>query len=159
MLMRKGDKSLKISAPRERTLHGVRIHKLPVGKYIQVLRALEDLPSLLMGEVFPELRMKDILSTLQQIDKDGLLAIMGRLLTIVPEQVCTILSDLLDIPLDKLLDADAPGALGINELAQILLAFWELNDMTDFFTTVRRLQTQASAQNIGFSGSSQSHKA
>ena len=38
--------------------------------------------------------------------------------------------------------------------AQILLAFWELNDMTDFFTTVRRLilaMSTAYAQTTGSS--------
>ena len=150
-LFRKNDKSLDISAPREYTLHAVKIRKLPVGKYIQVLRTLEELPVLLFGKVFPDQSINEVFTYLKGLSKDDLLVLLGRLLTVVPETTCGIISELLDIPSERMLNPDTEDALSLKELAGILLAFWEINDMTDFFATVRRLAAKQSAQNTGSS--------
>lgn len=143
-LLHKPDKSLRMSAPPERELYGVKIRKLPVGKYLQVLRSIDELPAVLLEAAAPGAAspLEGLLS-LEKLDGEGVSKLALRLLTVIPEQFCRTVSGLLDIPPARLLDPDAPDALALSELAEILEAAWEANDMTAFFGTVRRLATPA----------------
>ena len=148
------NKSLKLSAPIEKTLHGVKIRKLPIGQYIKVMRTIDELPQLLVEKVLPEKSVGDLFSAMKNIDKDSLVFLIGRLITVVPEELMKLIGDLLDIPLERLLGTDE-NALGLSELTEILLAFWEANDMTDFFANARRL-AKTVTQSTGFSAGSPS---
>ena len=139
MLLKK-DKSISMSIPKSYTLHGVTITKLPIAKYIAVLREINDLPSLLLGELFPEgSNLNDSLERLQNLDRSTTLALIGRLLKVVPEEFCKILSQLLNIPEERLLDVNCENPLSLSELAEIIEAFWKVNDMSDFLMTVQSL--------------------
>ena len=156
----KRDKSVHMSVPKSYDLYGVTIRKLPIAKYIAVLREVNDLPSLLLGEIFPEgSDVSDMIYSLQKLDRDTTLDLVGRLLRVVPEEFCRIVSQLLDIPEERLLDADCQNPLSLSELTEIIQAFWEVNDMSDFSTAVRSMTTKAaparSKANTGFSGGSQ----
>ena len=48
------DKSLKTSLPLQKTMYGVAVTKLNVGRFLQVLQAAENLPSMLLEKLFPE---------------------------------------------------------------------------------------------------------
>lgn len=156
----KKDKSIHMSIPKSYELYGVTIRKLPIAKYIAVLREVNDLPSLLLGELFPEgSNLNDSLERLQNLDRSTTLALIGRLLKVVPEEFCKILSELLDISEERLLDVNCENPLSLSELAEIIQAFWEINDMSDFFQTVQSLTKKAaptrSKANTGFSDGSQ----
>lgn len=159
MLFKK-DKSISMSIPKSYTLHGVTITKLPIAKYIAVLRKINDLPSLLLGELFPEgSNLNDSFERIQNLDRSTTLALIGRLLKVVPEEFCKILSQLLDIPEERLLDVNCENPLSLSELAEIIEAFWKVNDMSDFLMTVQSLTKKAtparSKANTGFSDGSQ----
>ena len=152
-----------MSIPKSYSLYGVTIRKLPIAKYIAVLREVNDLPSLLLGELFPEgSNLNDSLERLQNLDRSTTLALIGRLLKVVPEEFCKILSQLLNIPEERLLDVDCQNPLSLSELAEIIEAFWKVNDMSDFFMTVQSMSRKAtparSKANTGFSDGSQSPK-
>ena len=156
----KKDKSIHMSIPKSYELYGVTIRKLPIAKYIAVLREVIDLPSLLLGELFPEgSNLNDSLERLQNLDRSTTLALIGRLLKVVPEEFCKILSQLLNIPEERLLDVDCQNPLSLSELAEIIEAFWKMNDMSDFLMTVQSLSRRAaptrSKANTGFSDGSQ----
>lgn len=160
MLFKK-DKSIHMSVPKSYSLYGVTIRKLPIAKYIAVLREVNDLPSLLLGELFPESsNLNDALERLQNLDRSTTLALIGRLLKVVPEEFCKVLSQLLDIPKERLLDVNCENPLSLSELAEIIEAFWKVNDMSDFLMTVQSLSRKAaptrSTANTGFSDGSQS---
>lgn len=159
MLFKK-DKSIHMSVPKSYSLYGVTIRKLPIAKYIAVLREVNDLPSLLLGELFPESsNLNDALERLQNFDRSTTLALIGRLLKVVPEEFCKVLSQLLDIPEERLLDVNCENPLSLSELAEIIEAFWKVNDMSDFLMTVQSLSRKAaptrSKANTGYSGGSQ----
>lgn len=156
----KKDKSIHMSIPKSYELYGVTIRKLPIAKYIAVLREVNDLPSLLLGELFPEgSNLNDSLERLQNLDRSTTLALIGRLLKVVPEEFCKILSQLLNIPEERLLDVNCKNPLSLSELAEIIEAFWKVNDMSDFLMTVQSLSRKAaptrSKANTGFSDGSQ----
>lgn len=159
MLFKK-DKSIHMSIPKSYSLYGVTIRKLPIAKYIAVLREVNDLPSLLLGELFPEgSNLNDSLERLQNLDRSTTLALIGRLLKIVPEEFCKVLSQLLDISEERLLDVNCENPLSLSELTEIIEAFWQVNDMSDFLMTVQSLTKKAaptrSKANTGFSDGSQ----
>lgn len=163
-LFSRRDKSITMSVPKSYTLHGVTIRKLPIVKYIAVMREVNDLPSLLLGELIPDGKsVVDVIANLQKFDKNTVLVIIGRLFKVVPEELCRILSQLLDIPEERLLDPQCTNSLSLSELAEIIEAFWKINDMSDFLTTVQSLMKQAaptrSKANTGFKDGSQSPKA
>lgn len=143
------NKSLKISAPREKELYGVKIRKLPIAKYIRVLRTAEDLPQLLLGKAFPGQSADEMINYLKHLDKDKLLELLTRLITVVPEEAMKLLSELLEIPQERLLE-DTPDALSPAELLEIVSEYWEINDMTAFFVNARRLAGQARTANTGY---------
>lgn len=157
------DKSISMSIPKSYTLYGVTITKLPIAKYIAVLREINDLPSLLLGELLPDDgNLVDLLENLQSFNRDTILSLCGRLLKVVPEEFCKILSQLLNIPEERLLDVNCKNPLSLSELAEIIEAFWKVNDMSDFLMTVQSMSKKAtparSKVNTGFSDGSQSPK-
>lgn len=147
--MFKKDKSLQMSAPKTTLLYGVKICKLPIARYIKVLAAIDELPSVLIGTAFPDMELSEVFKALKSLTKDDLPQLLGRLLTKAPTEFCKLISPLLDIPEERFLDAEAADALSLSELAEIFLAFWEANDMAAFFENVRRLKQRANAQNTG----------
>ncbi len=74
------DKSLKISAPKEKTLYGVKIRKLPIAKYIKFLQTAEELPQLLVGKMFPNEDIKEITQYLKELDREKLPELLTILL-------------------------------------------------------------------------------
>lgn len=164
-LLKKKDKSLELTVPKTYELYGVTVRKLPVGKYVEYLKKSEDLPYILLSKVFPDVQdFSQLLDQLLSLDRTAMLKVLGKLLTTAPEQLCLLLSDLLDIPKERLLDPDCNNALALDELMEIVLKFVEINNYDDFFVSVRRFKkltapTAKKAENTGSSGGSQSPKA
>lgn len=142
------DKSLKISAPKEKTLYGVKIRKLPIAKYIRFLQTAEELPQLLVGKMFPNEDIMGIAQFLRDLDREKLPELLTKLMAVVPNELMSLLSELLDIPLERLTE-DIPEALSLSELLEIILEFWELNDMSGFFVTARQLAGKMKAATTG----------
>lgn len=161
-LLKKKDKSLELTVPKTYELYGVTIRKLPVGKYVEYLKKSEDLPYILLSKVFPDVQdFSQLLDQLLSLDRTAMLKVLGKLLTTAPEQLCLLLSDLLDIPKERLLDPDCENALALDELMEIVIKFVEINNYDDFFASVRRLKkltapTTKKAENTGSNGGSPS---
>lgn len=153
------DKSVKMSLPETKELYGVKIVKLPVARYIAALDVIENLPNVLINQVMPEVSgTKELLDKLKASDSELTEYIILKLLKTMPAELCRILSELLDIPAERLLDKNCKNPLSLNELLEIVTAFWEMNDMTDFFVSVRRLRavlTARTQENTGSSDGSQ----
>lgn len=159
-LFKPKDKSLELTVPKTHELYGVTVRKLPVGKYVEYLKKSEDLPYILLSKVFPDVQdFSQLLDQLLSLDRTAMLKVLGKLLTTAPEQLCLLLSDLLDIPQERLLDPNCENALALDELIEIIVKFVEINNYDDFFGNVRRLkkltaQTAKKAANTGSSGGS-----
>lgn len=137
----KTDKSVRISLPEKRILHGVEITKLPIGRYVRAMQFLENLPKILFGDIIPESGgMAEFILRLIESDRKTLEETLGRLILKVPEEICRFISELLRIPEERLLDPDCPEGLTLTELSEILIAFRDMNDLSDFFQNVRQLR-------------------
>jgi hypothetical protein len=133
-LFPKNTDKMAVSVPLEKELYGVKIRKLPNGAYIKALQAVQNLPAILLENCFPGQDKDDILKQLGKLDKDGMLAIAGKLIAVIPEEFFKLVSGLLDIPMEKLIDELSP-----TETIQIIEAFWEANDMSPFFEKLKKI--------------------
>lgn len=143
------DKSAEISLPKARKVHGVTVRKVPVGRYIELMKQYENLPAELLQSCFPDISPDQLLSRLANADKDLLLDLAGRVLAHVPEKAIGIFCGLLELEADEVMQRYTPA-----ELLDIFLAFWELNDLSGFFGNVwglmkKRLPTQTTGSKSG----------
>lgn len=140
------DKSLELSLPKAKELHGVKIVKLPIARYLAAVNTLENLPHIFVSELIPNAdSAKELLEKLINGDGEFIETLLFKMLTVIPKELCRLLSELLGIPEERLLDVDSKNPLSLNELAEVLIAFWEENDMSDFFVNVRRLSVMLTA--------------
>jgi len=135
--MLKKDKSVEMSAPPVRTLYGVEIKKLPIGRYIKLLQQAESFLPDILSAIFPANEDGRIVFSFSNLTADDLRGFLGRAMAVIPEKICQIAEELLDIPADRLLDPNT--GLTPNEFVEILIALWEVNDLSDFFPNARKL--------------------
>ena len=155
------DESIKMSLPETKELHGVKIVKLPVARYIKALNTLENLPNIIINSVLPEFGgLSGLLIQFQSGDTNVIEKIVVRLLMAVPTEFCRLISELLNIPEERLLDVENDDPLSLNDLIESIIAFWEMNDMTDFFGNVQQLKKLTAPKvNTGYKDGLQSLKA
>lgn len=135
------DKSVNMSEPEERVVHGIVVRKLPIGRYVKFLQTTNNLASFLLGDVFPGAEnVSGLIAEIMALDRAALFDVLGKLIVSVPDKVCTLAAELLDV------DPDVVCNLSPTELTDVLLAFEEKNDLSSFFTNVRSLKQIMSAQ-------------
>lgn len=163
-LFGKKDRSLVMSLPEERELYGVKIVKLPIGRYLRAISMLERLPEVIAKTIMPELGgSAETAEKIIKGDREFIELLLFRVISVVPQEICAFISELFGIELGRLLDPFRDDALTLKELTDIILAFWELNDLSGFFGNVRKLRMKLTArkttENTGYSAGSQSDKA
>ena len=136
--MKKRDISLRRSLSRQYKVHGVAIVKLPMGKYLEALDILANPTDVILEAAFPDMTVDQIMEEMRQMDEKTFRTVFFRVLLAAPREICKMCCRLFDIPEERLLES-GPQALTLNELTDILIAFWRKNDMSDFFVRVRTL--------------------
>lgn len=128
--------SISRSIPEDKAIHGIRVTKVPMSKYITAMSELEDLPKDLINACFPDMTGAEILTKLQTIKSDDLSTVLLNFLTRSPEIIVSTIATLGDFEKEDLL------ALTPSELMDVLETWWELNDLSDFFGRIREKATQ-----------------
>ena len=118
------------SIPESRTVRGYEIRRLPLGKYLEAIQAMKNAPNEIMQACFPGMSQGEILATLKFINGDTLSGMIMNAMFAIPDEVISLLSIFTGISKDTLLSDENIGADGAVEM---LTAFWELNNMDDFF--------------------------
>jgi hypothetical protein len=143
------DKSVEMSEPEGRVVHGITVCKLPIGRYVKFLGATNNLASFLLDDVFPGAKnVSQLIAEIMALDRATLFDTLGRLIVSVPDKVCSLAAELLDV------DPDVMCNLSPTELTDILIAFEGTNNLSDFFGNVRLLKSKMGAQNPANTGSS-----
>ncbi len=150
--MFKKDKSVLMSTPEVKTIHGIEIKKLPIGKYIKLSQYSVTLIPDILEAISPDLREGEIALKLPKflsMTTDELMSMLIRIVTTIPEKICEVVSALLDIEKSQLLD-EHNGITPV-ELMEILVSLWEANDLSSFFPLGRQLLDKIglSAQTTG----------
>ncbi len=104
----------------------IEISRLPLGKYAELLKALENLPGQLAG--FTDLKSDELISKLP--------AIIGNSL---PE-VMKIISIAADMPEEEV------AQLGLDETIEILVAIFEVNKVQKIADSIKKLRARPAAE-------------
>lgn len=122
------DKSVKVTLPETKMVHGVEIKKVPVGRYINALKKQEELPAVILDTCFPGKSIDEIAAMFMSADRDTIIYVAGRLLASAPELAVSILCEIIGLDYEHTINTYTP-----TELLDIATAFWEVNDLSDFF--------------------------
>ena len=149
------NKSAAMSLPKHKKVHGIEIKKVPVGKYIAAMREMEELPSIIIHELFPGKSMADIMADFSRADEEFAIGLMGKLLIVLPEKLLEALCSVIGISAQVAMEQLTP-----KELLDITREFWKINELSDFFKSVSGLIRQKlPTQNTGSSDGSPLQKA
>lgn len=142
------DKSIKMTLPEEKAVHGFTVRKIMMGEYITAMKGAQELPQALLDECFDNLDVNQAMNVLLSGRHEEAVGILVKLLMKAPEPLIRILCGIMRIDAEEALQSLTPS-----EMLDVVKAFWELNNLDDFFTGVwsaikPRLHT---LQNIGSS--------
>lgn len=121
-------KTVEMSLPKAKTVHGIEVKKVPIGRYTQAMTEIQDLPERIIRDLFPGKSIDQIWAELANLKDDGLISIASRLFVVAPEYIIDISSIILGIDREKIVNELSPA-----ELLDIWQAFWEANDLSRFF--------------------------
>lgn len=131
--------SAALSIPLSETVRGYEIKRLALGQYMQAFEALRTAPEAILKACFPGQDAGKILAGLKTMDRDALIALMMRAMTVVPQEAVRLLTALTGVPQKALLDD--PG-IGLDGAAEMLEAFWRLNGIENFTQAAERMAAQ-----------------
>ncbi len=127
------DKSLNVSLPEPKIIHGIEVKKTPIGQYLTAMRQLEDLPLQIIAELFPGKTLSEILAEFVELTDERLAQLIVRMLTVIPEKAIKAFAVITGTDEASLL------ALTPKEAYDVGKDWWELNDMSDFFAAAAGL--------------------
>lgn len=142
------DKSMTASLTKTKIVHGIEVKKMPTRQYVAALNKLSGMVPELLDAAFPGATPSDVLSKLVTLSVEDFRALCVRLITVLPAMVLNVMCSIMDVDFDTAMDTLTPA-----ELMRVWQAFWELNDLTDFFMSVRSSIPQALGTNKANTGS------
>lgn len=140
--MSKTMESINLSLPQSRNVRGYEISRAPLGAFLQAIKQLQDFPELLMRSLFPDMNLQEILLALKTSDADFLGQAFVRILSIAPEQALRLIARLTGVPENKL---KSDPDIGVDGLMDIVVAWYEVNQIENFMRAARSLWTRTKA--------------
>lgn len=125
------DKSVATARPKSQTVHGITVKKQSVGAYAEIMQRMGGILLELLNEAFPGKAPSEVIQLLTIITADEFKALVVRLLAVLPDRLLAIIAEILGV------DVTAIKALSPAELMRVWKTFWDLNDLTYFFSSVR----------------------
>ena len=130
-----GNKStVRLSLPESKKVRGHEIRRLPIGGYLQALELLRNAPQGLMEACFPGESPENVLLALGKMNKDEFIGVAIQAMTAVPRYAASLLSQLIEIPEDVLLN---DRNIGLDGIAEMVETWWEVNGIGNFTTRLK----------------------
>lgn len=142
--------SIRLSIPTTRKVCGYPIRRVPLGTYLSLAERLPSLPAELMEGMFPGKTLEEILAELQGLTGNRISELILRLAAIAPGIALPLIAEMTGIDEDKLVN---DPAIGLNGLAQIVLAWMEVNEIENFILTVGAMVKKLKAVTVTKDGS------
>lgn len=128
-------------------MYGVKIKKMPCGKYFEALQTLKDLPEDFIKELSEN---KQDFKISEMFTLENIMDLISKLMIITPKFLFSFLSKLLDVDETVIKDELSPI-----ELLEICKKFWEINELGSFFVQMKPILNKTTTL-IGFKEQSQS---
>lgn len=138
-----------LSLGNSKTMYGIKIRKLPIGKYLELPKKINILGKDLLEKGFNNKSIEEILQDLSNINKDELINLFNGLFNGSPDLVIDFMVDILEVDKDKLINNDE---IGLYELIEIIETFIELNNLGKLIEKFKKLIKikPMKIQNIGY---------
>ena len=136
------NKSVQLSIPKSKTVRGYEIKRLPLGKYLQIVETINDLPQELMHAAFPGKTEMQAIAELKILTTDGIPALFLKLATAMPARAMQLISLATNVPEEKLLEDEN---IGLDGAAEMLQAVIEVNGLENFIKAVKTISSQVKA--------------
>ncbi|MBE5794682.1 MAG: hypothetical protein E7323_08400 [Clostridiales bacterium] len=146
--------AVSLSLPREKTVRGYTIRRMPIGQFLTALQTLRDLPGEALDTLLPGLTPKTMLSRIKGLTAQELKEMAVRFLTVLPGYGISLVSRLIGVEEGDLLRDEM---IGLDGLMEMLEAWMELNSIENFIKAAGALQVKVrkAINPVGSSGSSQ----
>lgn len=129
----------KLSVPCSRLVRGYEIRRLPLGKYLQAMELIRTMPDTVMNACFPGMSTEDMLEKFKHINAKTLVELLITGMGTAGAQIVQLLAVTMEIDANALL---ADENVGLDGLAEMVQAFWELNRLENFILAVRTMGAQ-----------------
>lgn len=129
--LNKSQEKTALSIPKAKRVCGYEIKKLPIGGFLNAIEKVKELPEDFLSTCFPGKNLEQILDIFSEIDAKALTEIATALFVTAPPYVVGFVSELTDIPEEKLLNDEN---IGISGFGDIILAFLEVNELGKFIS-------------------------
>lgn len=138
-----------LSLANSKTMYGIKIRKLPIGKYLELTKKINILGKDLLQKGFNNKSVEEILQDLSNINKDKLIKLFNGLLATAPDLLIDFIIDILEVDKDKLINNEE---IGLYELTEIIETFVELNNLGKLIEKFKKLIKikPMKIQNIGY---------
>jgi|BioPla2DNA2_1021312.scaffolds.fasta_scaffold89690_2 hypothetical protein len=127
-------KTRNILRPRPRMVYGIEIKKQPTLAYIEATERTAGLMTELLDSAFPGMTPGQIVEYLTTITTEQLKELGARLLSVLPRKTLQILREIVGAQDNPVWDELSPY-----EHSEVMKAFWEMNDLSAFFTNARNI--------------------
>lgn len=146
--------AVSLSLPREKTIRGYSIRRMPIGQFLTALQTLRELPGEVLDTLLPGLTPKTMLSRIKGLTVEEMKEMAVRLVTVLPGYGVSLLARLMGVEEGDLLRDEM---IGLDGLMEMLEAWLELNGIENFMKAAGALQVKVRKAIIpaGSNGSSQ----
>lgn len=143
-----------LSLPREKTIRGYTIRRMPIGQFLCALERLREMPGEALDILLPGLNPQTLVSRFKTLTAEELKAAAVRLMTLLPAYGVGLLAGLTGISERDLLQDEL---LGLDGLMELLDGWMELNGIGNFIRAAGALRDKVRSITIrnGCKGSSQ----
>ncbi len=138
-----------LSLNNSKTMYGIKIKKLPLGKYLELTKKVNILFNDLFEKGFSNKSIEEILESIININKEELINLFNGIFKIAPDLLIDFIVDVLEVDKNKFINNDE---IGLYELTEIIETFIEINNLGKLMPKLKKVisMVHMKIQNIGY---------
>ncbi len=138
-----------LSLNNSKTMYGIKIKKLPLGKYLELTKKVNILFNDLFEKGFSNKSIEEILESIININKEELINLFNGIFKIAPDLLIDFIVDVLEVDKNKFINNNE---IGLYELTEIIETFIEINNLGKLMPKLKKVisMVHMKIQNIGY---------
>lgn len=124
-----------ISIGKSKTMYGIKVKKLNMGKHLMLMSKLKDFEKDLMEKVFNN-EFDKFLDGVTELSNKSIIGLVGNALLYCPEMIINFMAEVLEVEREKLLNNEE---IGLYEMLEIIETFIEINRLVETFDKGKKL--------------------
>lgn len=125
-----------LSLNNSKTMYGIKIKKLPLGKYLELTKKVNILFNDLFEKGFSNKSIEEILESIININKEELINLFNGIFKIAPDLLIDFIVDVLEVDKNKFINNDE---IGLYELTEIIETFIEINNLGKLMPKLKKV--------------------